>query len=167
MEHTHGHSVAVSGDVENHSTEAPEELFPVVLPVAVFLFLITDAFLFREGMLEINLIVLMISMLIYAFHVVVYLLRNRNKFRVHFLLSTAISGVLSFLFWNIYEIWGIEIAELLFGILIVSLCPLGVFSFMDDTKGETTTSGRGALYSVPTNVAVFVFFAAALAPPLW
>ena len=166
MDHTHGHLVAVSGDGENHSTEAPEAFYPVVLTVAVFLFLITDAFLFGEKMLEINLIVLMILMLIYTFHVVVYLLRNRNNFRVHFLLSMSISGVLSLLFWNVYEIWGIKFAELLFGILLVSLCPLGVFSLMNDTKGETTNSGRGPLYSVPTNVAVFVLFAAALAPPL-
>ena len=82
------------------------------------------------------------------------------------MLSMSISGVLSFLFWNVYEIWGIKFAELLFGILLVSLCPLGVFSLMDDTKGETTNAGRGALYSVPTNFAVFVLFAAALAPPL-
>ena len=166
MDHTHGHSVAVSGDGENHSIATPEAFYPVVLTVAVFLFLITDAFLFREGMLEINLIVLMISVLIYAFHVVVYLLRNRNKFRTHFLLSTSISGVLSFLFWNVYEIWGIKFAELLFGILLVSLCPIGVFSLMDNTKGETTNPGRGARYSVPTNVAAFVLFGAALAPPL-
>ena len=66
-------------------------------------------------MLEINLIFLTISMLIYALYARFYFVRNRNKFRVHFLLATLISSVLSILFWNVYEIWSVEFSELLSG----------------------------------------------------
>ena len=166
MEHTNGHSVVVAGNGENHSTEEPEAFYSVVLAVAVFLFLIIDVFLFGERMLEVNLILLLLSMLIYALHATVYLIRNRRKFRLRFLLSTSISGVLSFLFWNVYEIWSVKFGELLFGIMIVSLFPLGVFFLLDDTKGGTTKADRGAVYSIPTCIAVFVLLAVVLAPPL-
>ena len=49
-----------------------------------FLYLLTDVFLFGERMLEINLIVLMISMLIYALYAGAYFQRNRSKFRRSF-----------------------------------------------------------------------------------
>ena len=62
-------------------------------------------------MLEINLIVLIVSMLIYAYYARAYFLRNRSKFRVHFSLATLISSVLSFLFWNVYEIWNVKFGE--------------------------------------------------------
>ena len=35
-----------------------------------------------------------------------------------FLLATLISSLLSFLFWNVYEIWNVEFGELLLGVVM-------------------------------------------------
>tara|TARA_B100000941_G_C28363288_1_gene478202 strand:+ start:111 stop:641 length:531 start_codon:yes stop_codon:yes gene_type:complete len=159
----HPEHVEINGDSDPFADL--EAIYPILLSLLVFLFLLTDAFLFGERMLEINLIFLIISILIYALYAMVYFLRNRNKFRVHFLLATSISGVLSFLFWNVYEIWGIEIVELLLGVLIASLPSLGVFFYISLNEGEAKDAGRGSLYSIPTCIAIFVLLAVALAPP--
>ena len=142
-----------------------EAIYPILLSLLVFLFLLTDVFLFGERMLEIKLIFLIISMLIYALYAMVYFLRNRNKFRVHFLLATLISSVLSFLFWNVFEIWRIEFVVLLFGVIIASLPSLGVFFSISANEGEMKDEGRGSLYSIPICIAIFVLLAVALAPP--
>ena len=142
-----------------------EVIYPILLSSLVFLFLLTDVFFFGERMLEINLIFLTISMLIYALYARFYFVRNRNKFRVHFLLATLISSVLSILFWNVYEIWSVEFSELLSGVIIASLPSLLVFFSISSNESETEDAGRGSLYSIPSCIAIFVLLAIALAPP--
>ena len=142
-----------------------ESIYPILLSLLVFLFLLTDVFLFGERMFEINLIVLMISMLIYAYYAGAYFLRDRSKFRVHFSLATLISSVLSLLFWNVYEIWNVKFGELLLGVVVASLPSLGVFFSINSNERDTEDAGRGSLYSIPTCIAIFVLLAVALAPP--